>query len=150
MTESNGGHTYDKLWCNSLAHAYKKIRIISQQRPHTFLCSLINITTYRQPILHLHFGHSRTLKSSHPCLLIPNHWFPSSDSKTTQNLSGCGRPFIVKKRPTPGTSSVTLFILMTISHNQNNIQQADKDQLGENTASLTVGKCLKIDTWRAK
>lgn len=81
--------------------------------------------------------------SSHPCLLIPNHWFPSSDSKTTRSFDCCGGPLVVKKRPTPGTSSVTLFVSMTTNHNQNNIQQADKDQLGKNAASLTVGKCLK-------
>lgn len=79
--------------------------------------------------------------SSHPCLLIPNHWFPSSDSKTTQSFDCCGGSLAAKKRPTPGTSSVTH--LMTTNHNQKNIRQADKDQLGKNAASLTVGKCLK-------
>lgn len=81
--------------------------------------------------------------SSHPCLLNPNHWFPPVTVKTTQSFDCCGGPLGAKKRPPPRTSSVTLFALMTANHNQNNIQQADKDQLGEYVASLTVGKCLK-------
>lgn len=149
-TESKGGHTYDKLWCNDLAHAYKKIHIISQQRPHTFLCSLVNITTYRQPILHLRFGHSRTLyiftslsPDSKPLVFL--QW-----QQNYPEFDGWGGPLVVKKRAVPGTSSVTVFVLMTANHNQNNIQQTDKDQLGENAASLTVGKMLKIDICRAK
>lgn len=117
--------------------------IISQQRPHTFLCSLVNITTYRQPIHHLRFGHSRTLYIFTSLSPESKPLVPSSDSKTTQSFDCCGGPSGAKKRPLPRTSSVTLFALMTANHNQNNIQQADKDQLGEYAASLTVGKCLK-------
>lgn len=74
--------THDKSsWCNNLAHAYKKIHTISQQRPHTFLCSLVNITTYRQPIHHLRFGHSRTLYIFTSLSPESKPLVPSSDSK---------------------------------------------------------------------
>ena len=133
-----------KLWCNSLAHAYKKIHSISQQRPHSYVVQFTLLLTnepslpYSRSLENPFFTISSTSPSDQ--LNLPrlpswptttDSWIPYSRFHPPPSLHymapwgrvGCVRPVLIN-RP---TSLMEVDVQFIVEQERNNPRQMELD-----------------------